>query len=59
MQGARLVARAWIDSDFKQRLLSNGTYETDQIRYDDLKQLMIDFSILDVNIIIINLCDIY
>ena len=59
--GARLTARAWLDADFKQRLLSNGAETIKELGFD---LLPIEFTVHENtdtvhNVIVCTLCSCY
>ena len=59
--GARVVARAWMDSDFKERLLSNGTAACESLGLDlpALKLVVVENTPQVHNVIVCTLCSCY
>jgi nitrile hydratase len=60
--GARVVARAWLDPDFKRRLLSNGSSAVEELgigMYDDTKLIVIENTDTVHNLIVCTLCSCY
>ncbi len=60
-RGARVVARAWTDSDFKQRLLENGTKACEELGLDmpALKLVVVENTPKVHNAIVCTLCSCY
>jgi nitrile hydratase subunit alpha len=60
-RGARVVARAWIDPEFKQRLLSNGTKACEELGLDvpALKLVAVENTPQVHNAIVCTLCSCY
>jgi len=60
-RGARLVARAWVDADFKKRLLENGTKACEELGLDvpALKLLAVENTPQVHNAIVCTLCSCY
>jgi thiocyanate hydrolase subunit gamma len=60
--GARLVARAWIDPDFKRRLLENGRRGCDELgisAYDDVELIVLENTDRVHNLVVCTLCSCY
>lgn len=60
-RGAKVVARAWVDEDFKKRLLANGTRACEEIGIDvpALKLVVIENTPQVHNVIVCTLCSCY
>jgi len=60
-RGARVVARAWVDADFKKRLLENGTKACEELGLDvpALKLLAVENTPEVHNAIVCTLCSCY
>jgi nitrile hydratase len=60
-RGARVVARAWVDSDYKKRLLANGTKACEELGLDipALKLLVVENTPETHNAIVCTLCSCY
>ena len=60
-RGAKVVARAWVDAEFKQRLLENGTKACEELRLDvpALKLLAVENTPQVHNAIVCTLCSCY
>jgi len=60
-RGARVVARAWVDADFKKRLLENGTKACEELGLDvpALKLLAVENTPQTHNAIVCTLCSCY
>ena len=60
-QGARMVARAWVDPSYKQRLLSDGNAAAEEVGLDrGLYKLVVVENTPDVhNVIVCTLCSCY
>jgi nitrile hydratase len=60
-RGARVVARAWLDSEFKRRLLENGTKACEELGLDvpALKLLVVENTPQAHNVIVCTLCSCY
>ena len=62
MNGARVVARAWVDPEFKARLLADGTAAIDEMGYGGIEggQLVVSENTADVhNVVVCTLCSCY
>ena len=62
MNGARVVARAWVDPEFKVRLLADGTAAIDEMGYGGIEggQLVVSENTADVhNVVVCTLCSCY
>jgi nitrile hydratase subunit alpha len=60
--GAHVVARAWLDADYKQRLLSNGTEAIAELGYTGLQgedMVVIENTPHTHNVIVCTLCSCY
>lgn len=60
--GAKVVARAWVDPDFKLRLLFNGSTAVEELgigMYDDTKLIVIENTDRVHNMIVCTLCSCY
>ena len=60
--GARVVARAWLDADYKQRLLSDGTKAIAELGYSGLQgedMVVIENTPDTHNVIVCTLCSCY
>jgi hypothetical protein len=60
--GAKVVARAWVDPDFKQRLLCNASPAVEELgigMYDDTKLIVIENTDTVHNMIVCTLCSCY
>ena len=60
--GARVVARAWLDADYKQRLLSDGTQAIAELGYSGLQgedMVVIENTPDTHNVIVCTLCSCY
>jgi nitrile hydratase len=60
-RGARVVARAWTDEDFKKRLLENGTKACEELGLDvpALKLVVVENTPQVHNVIVCTLCSCY
>ena len=60
-RGARVVARAWTDEDFKQRLLANGTAACEELGLEipALKLVVVENTPQAHNVIVCTLCSCY
>ena len=60
-RGARVVARAWMDEDFKQRLLANGTAACEELGLEipALKLVVVENTPQAHNVIVCTLCSCY
>jgi nitrile hydratase len=60
-RGAKVVARAWVDAEFKKRLLANGTRACEEIGIDvpALKLLVVENTPQIHNVIVCTLCSCY
>jgi nitrile hydratase len=60
-RGARVVARAWVDSEYKQRLLANGTKACEELGLEipALKLLVVENTPEVHNAIVCTLCSCY
>lgn len=62
LNGARVVARAWVDPDFRARLLADGTAAIAELGYGGLEggQLVVAENTADVhNVVVCTLCSCY
>ena len=62
MNGARMVARAWIDEDFRQRLLADGTAAVDELEFvgGEVQKLVVVENTPEVhNMVVCTLCSCY
>lgn len=62
MNGARVVARAWIDADFKQRLLADGTAAIAEFAFDGAqteKLVVVENTDEAHNVVVCTLCSCY
>ncbi|MEQ8691011.1 MAG: nitrile hydratase subunit alpha [Pseudomonadales bacterium] len=62
MNGARVVARAWCDEDFKQRLLADGTAAIAEFNFEggEVQQLNVVENTAEVhNVVVCTLCSCY
>lgn len=62
MNGARVVARAWVDPDFKQRLLENATAAIAELGYGGMQgeHMVVVENTLNVhNVVVCTLCSCY
>ena len=62
LNGARVVARAWLDPDYKGRLLKNGTEAISELGYGGLEgsQIVVLENTLEVhNVVVCTLCSCY
>ncbi len=62
MNGARVVARAWADPEYKARLLADGTAAIDEMGYGGMEggQLVVSENTPDVhNVVVCTLCSCY
>lgn len=60
--GARLVARAWCDPDFKQRLLTNGRKACEELgitSYEDTELIVLENTESVHNLVVCTLCSCY
>ena len=60
--GAKIVARAWVDSDFRQRLLANGRAACKEMgisSYDDTELIVLENTATVHNLIVCTLCSCY
>ena len=60
-RGARVVARAWVDKEFKKRLLENGTKACEELGLDipALKLVVVENTPQVHNAIVCTLCSCY
>jgi nitrile hydratase len=60
-QGARMVARAWLDADYKQRMLADGTQAAEEIgiQVGPLKLVVVENTEQVHNVIVCTLCSCY
>ena len=60
-RGAKVVARAWVDAEFKKRLLANGTRACEEIGIDvpALKLVVVENTPQVHNVIVCTLCSCY
>ena len=60
-RGARVVARAWVDAQYKQRLLANGTKACEELGLEipALKLLVVENTSEVHNVIVCTLCSCY
>ena len=60
-RGARVVARAWVDSEFKRRLLENGTRACEELGLDvpALRLVVVENTPTIHNVIVCTLCSCY
>ena len=60
-QGARVVARAWMDSDFKKKLLENGSRACEElgIEVGALKLVVVENTAAEHNVVVCTLCSCY
>jgi nitrile hydratase len=60
-RGARVVARAWLDDDFKKRLLANGTRACEELGLEipQLKLVVVENTPGTHNVIVCTLCSCY
>ncbi len=62
MNGARVVARAWVDADFKARLLADGTEAISDFAFEggEIQKLVVVENDADVhNVVVCTLCSCY
>jgi nitrile hydratase alpha subunit len=60
--GAKVVARAWVDPDFRQRLLANGRKACEELGisfYDDTQLIVLENTESVHNLIVCTLCSCY
>jgi nitrile hydratase subunit alpha len=57
--GARVVARAWMDSAFKQRLLTDGTAAIAELGYGGDTMLVVENTATLHNLVVCTLCSCY
>ena len=60
--GAKVVARAWVDSDFRKRLLANGRAACEEFGitfYDDTELIVLENTDTVHNLIVCTLCSCY
>ena len=60
--GARVVARAWVDPEFKARLLSDGSAACEELgitMYDDTKLIVLENTPEVHNLVVCTLCSCY
>lgn len=60
--GAKVVARAWVDSEFRSRLLANGRTACEELGisfYDDTKLIVLENTPKVHNLIVCTLCSCY
>jgi len=59
--GARMVARAWVDSDYKRRLLSDGSLAAEElgIPIDGTRLIVVENNETTHNLIVCTLCSCY
>src|SRR5277367_2206439 len=57
--GARVVARAWIDRAYKQRLLTNATMAVAELGYENEKLTAVENTAKIHNLIVCTLCSCY
>jgi nitrile hydratase len=60
-RGARVVARAWVDRDFKERLLKDGTRACEELKLDvpSLKLVVVENTPQVHNAVVCTLCSCY
>lgn len=60
-QGARMVARAWLDAEYKKRMLADGTQAAEEIgiQVGPLKLVVVENSEQVHNVIVCTLCSCY
>jgi nitrile hydratase len=60
-QGARMVARAWLDADYKKRMLQDGTLAAEEIgiQVGPLKLVVVENTEQVHNVIVCTLCSCY
>jgi nitrile hydratase len=62
MNGARVVARAWVDPDYKERLLENGTAAIAELGYGGLQgehMVVVENTTRVHNVVVCTLCSCY
>lgn len=62
MNGARMVARAWVDEDFRRRMLADGTAAVDEFKFvgGEVQKLVVVENTPDVhNMVVCTLCSCY
>lgn len=60
LQGARVVARAWVDADFRERLLADGTAATGELGIPAGPPLVVvENSPAEHNVVVCTLCSCY
>jgi len=62
MNGARMVARAWVDEDFRRRMLADGTGAVDEFKFvgGEVQKLVVVENTPDVhNMVVCTLCSCY
>jgi nitrile hydratase len=57
--GARVVARAWVDSTFKQRLLTDGTAAISELGYGGDTMIVVENTAKLHNLVVCTLCSCY
>ena len=59
--GARMVARAWVDSAYKQRMLTDGTAAAEEVGLDHgaYKLVVVENTPVEHNVIVCTLCSCY
>lgn len=60
--GARVVARAWVDADFRERLLADGRAACEELGisfYDDTRLIVLENTEMVHNLIVCTLCSCY
>jgi nitrile hydratase alpha subunit len=60
--GAKVVARAWVDPDFRARLLANGRHACEELGitfYDDTELIVLENTDTTHNLIVCTLCSCY
>ncbi len=60
-RGARMVARAWLDAAYKQRMLANGSQAAEEIGLEvgALKLVVVENTATEHNVIVCTLCSCY
>jgi nitrile hydratase len=62
MNGARMVARAWVDEDFRRRMLADGTAAVDEFKFvgGEVQKLVVVENTPEVhNMVVCTLCSCY
>jgi len=57
--GARVVARAWVDGEYKKRLLSNATASVAELGYGGNTQVVVENTAKVHNLVVCTLCSCY